>query len=80
MQNGWISEYEIYVSDDSVAWGNPIHRGNPARNNDRSTISFRKPAQGRYVRFVAIKGIDGQKFASIAELDIVPSENPDIEQ
>jgi hypothetical protein len=80
MQNGWISEYEVYVSDDPVVWGNPIHRGTLARNNNRSTISFAKPIQGRYVRFVALKGIDGQKFASIAELDIVPSENLDVEQ
>ncbi len=75
MRNGWISEYEVYVSDDPANWGNAVHHGSFARNNSRQTISFAKPVNGRYVRFVALKGIDGQKFASIAELDVILPEN-----
>jgi hypothetical protein len=79
MQNGWISEYEVYVSDDPANWGKPVHRGTLPRGKDRSMISFAKPATGRYVRFVALKGINGQKFAAIAELDVIPAEKPDAE-
>jgi hypothetical protein len=74
MQNGWISEYEVYVSDDPVNWGGAVHRGSFAHNNNPSTITFAKPVNGRYVRFVALKGIDGQRFASVAELDVFLAE------
>ena len=76
MRNGWISDYEVYVSDDPANWGKAVHRGTFPRNNSRSTISFAKPASGRYVRIVALKGFDGQKFAAIAELDVIPAEKP----
>jgi hypothetical protein len=80
MQNGWISEYEVFVSDDPANWGKAVHRGSFPRGKDRSMITFAKPATGRYVRFVALKGIDGQKFAAIAELDVIPAEQLDAEQ
>ncbi len=80
MQNGWISEYEVFVSDDPANWGKGVHRGTLSRSKDRAMITIAKPATGRYVRFVAIKGINGQKFASIAELDVIPSEKLDAEQ
>ncbi|NLH18061.1 MAG: beta-galactosidase [Phycisphaerae bacterium] len=80
MRNGWIREYEVFVSDDPANWGGVVHRGSFARNNNRSTITFAKAATGRYVRFVALKGIDGQKFASIAELDVIPAAQPEMEE
>ena len=45
------------------------------RGKDRAMITFARPVTGRYVRFVALKGIDGQKFASVAELDVILPEN-----
>ena len=80
MQNGWISEYEVYVSEDPANWGKAVYRGTLPRGQDRSIITFTKPATGRYVRFIALKGIDGQKFAAIAELDVIPAEKLDPEQ
>jgi F5/8 type C domain-containing protein/glycosyl hydrolase family 2 len=71
MQNGWISNYEIYVSNNTRKWGDPVCRGTFAQDKQLKKVLLSLPAKGRYIRFVATKGIRQQKFASLAEFDIV---------
>ncbi len=76
MRNGWISRYAVYVSDDPERWGEPVARGEPPLNRELKTIRFDTPTEGRYVRFVAVAGLEGQRFASVAELDVIADDGP----
>ena len=71
MANGWISRHEVYVSKDGQDWGQPVASGSFEKGRDRKTVAFKRAAKGRFVRFVALAGFDGQKFASIAELSLI---------
>jgi hypothetical protein len=71
MSNGWISRYEVYVSADGRDWGEPAASGSFEKGRDRKTIAFERGTKGRFLRFVALAGFDGQKFASAAEISLV---------
>jgi hypothetical protein len=73
MSNGWISEYQIYVSTDDKDWGTPSAAGVFQKGRSQKKVLFEKARTGRFIRFVALCGFDGQAFASIAELDIIPA-------
>jgi beta-galactosidase len=73
MSNGWISEYQVYVSTDGKDWGKPCAAGTFQKGRSDKNVLFEKPGTGRFVRFVALSGFDGQPFASIAELNIIPA-------
>jgi hypothetical protein len=76
MSNGWISEYQVYISIDGKNWGKPCAAGIFQKGRSDKNVLFEKPGSGRFVRFVALSGFDGQPFASIAEINIIPaSEN-----
>jgi hypothetical protein len=73
MSNGWISEYKMYVSMDGKNWGDPIAAGSFKRERSKKKVLFAKTYKAQFIRFVAVSGFDGQIFASVAELDIIPS-------
>jgi hypothetical protein len=73
MSNGWICEYQIYVSTDGKDWGNLIATGTFQKGRSEKKLLFKKACKGRFVRFVALSGFDNQTFASIAELNIIPA-------
>ncbi len=74
MSNGWISEYELYLSDDGLEWGGPVSAGGFRRGRDLQTVLFGQSRDARFIRFVAKAGIEGQIFASVAEIDIIAGE------
>lgn len=63
-------EYEIYLSNDGQEWGEPAAKGRIPREASDEIIQLRKPAQARYVKFVALNEQNGQPFASVAELEV----------
>ncbi|MBN2593826.1 MAG: discoidin domain-containing protein [Sedimentisphaerales bacterium] len=73
MANGWINKYEVYVSPDGQNWGQPAVTGQFAKDRNKKKVLFEKIREGRFFRFVALSGFDGQIFASMAELDIIPA-------
>jgi hypothetical protein len=73
MSNGWIAEYEVYVSADGKNWGDSIASGKFQKGRDKKKITFGKNQNAKFIRFVAVSGFDGQIFASIAELDVIPA-------
>jgi hypothetical protein len=73
MSNGWIAEYQVYVSLDGKNWGDPIATGIFKKDRNKKNVLFEKAGKGRFIRFVAASGFDGQIFASVAELDIIPA-------
>ena len=73
MSNGWINKYEVYISADGETWGEPAATGQFEKNRNMKKVLFEKNREGRFFRFVALSGFDGQIFASMAELDIIPA-------
>jgi len=68
--NGRVKDYEIYVSADGKEWGTVVAKGTWKNSGSEQTAKFKSPAKGRYLKLVALSEVEGQKFASIAELDV----------
>ena len=68
-ENGMIADYEFYVSDSSTDFGDPVAEGTFGTSREPTTVPF-PVKSGRYVRLVALTEINGQKFASVAELGV----------
>ena len=73
MSNGWISKYEVYLSDNPDNWGVPVAKGALQRGRVEAKIMFQS-RKAKFIRFVALEGLDKQIFASIAELELIPAE------
>ncbi|MHC4532601.1 MAG: discoidin domain-containing protein [Planctomycetota bacterium] len=73
MSNGWISKYQVYVSTDGKNWGQPCAAGTFQKGRSDKNVLFEKASTGKFLRFVALAGFDGQPFTSIAELNIIPA-------
>ena len=71
MQNGWFTDYESYVSEDGKDWGAPAAKGVFPADPAEKTVRFDKPRTGRFIRLVALKGLNDQPWCGIAELDIL---------
>jgi len=64
---------QVYVSSDRNNWGGPCAAGTFQKGRSDKNILFEKASTGRFVRLVGLSGFDGQAFASIAELNIIPA-------
>lgn len=69
--NGMISEYAIYISSDGKNWGAAIAKGRLPKSEKSSEIIFENSVNTKYIRFAALKGFNGQKWASLAELKLI---------
>ena len=69
MENARIGSFEVYLSDDRENWGKPVAAGWFAHGDDWQLVAFE--GNGRYLRFVALSGLDGQNFVAAAELEVV---------
>ena len=69
--NGCIKDYEIYVSNDNKAWGEPVAKGSFEKTAKLQKVMFRKPVKARYVRLRALNEQSGQDYASGAEFTLV---------
>ena len=70
-QNGWVKDYEVYVSQDGKSWGEPVCKGTFAANAELKRVMFSKPVKARYIRFRAFNEQNGQDFASGAEFSLI---------
>jgi lysophospholipase L1-like esterase/PKD repeat protein len=74
LENGRIADYEFYISDDGVTWGNPVAIGRFANSNQEKEVFF--PAlSGRYIRFRALTEVHDHPWTVIAELNLLQSGN-----
>lgn len=69
--NGWVKDYEIYVSIDGENWGDPVMKGTFTPNAETKRVMFNKPVQARYIRFNALNEQRGQDYASGAEFTLI---------
>jgi beta-galactosidase len=70
-RNGWIKDYECYISADGISWGAPATKGTFSADAKLKTVSFERPVTARFVRFIALTGFDDDPFTSIAEFSLL---------
>ncbi len=69
MDNGRIAEYEIHASMDGASWGEPVAAGRWSNDASKRTVHFKRPVRARYVRLTARSEVNGNAFASAAEVE-----------
>ena len=69
--NGYVKDYEIYVSQDGKEWGEPVHKGTFSRNGEPQKVMFKAPVKARYIRFRALNEQNGNDFASGSEFSLI---------
>jgi hypothetical protein len=71
-QNGWVKEYQFYVSTDGSNWGLPAMAGawDWTDGAKQKEVLFNRKV-GRYVRFVALSEVHGNPWTSMAGLVLV---------
>ncbi len=67
---GTVSKCNLYVSADSVYWGNPVVSGSFAKNANKKQVLFAGRV-GQYVRFVAKSEVNGEPWTSTAEIRVL---------
>ncbi|HPO14700.1 MAG TPA: discoidin domain-containing protein [Candidatus Hydrogenedentes bacterium] len=67
--NGFISEYQVFVSGEGKKWGEAIAKGTLDRNASAKEIRFKTPQTAQYLRLVAISGFNNQPFIALAEVE-----------
>jgi len=73
MANGRIAEIEVFCSPEDASWQSPVAVARWADTAQRQTVRFSGDVSGRYLRLLVKSEVNGQPFASLAELDVVPS-------
>jgi hypothetical protein len=73
MANGWISRYEFYVGQDGKTWGAPAASGAFDQDDQEKVVKFPAIQTGRFIKLVALEGVNGNPFAAVAELDVTPA-------
>ncbi|MGE3107096.1 MAG: alpha-L-fucosidase [Phycisphaerales bacterium] len=79
--NGTIVKYEFYTSDDGKQWGGaggagggPVSAGefpNIRNNPVEQRIMFGSPRTARFIKFVALSEVNGNPWASAAEIGVI---------
>ncbi len=70
--NGRIANYEFYVSEDGVNWGNPVATG-IFLNDATQKQAICAPKTGQFIRLRALSEVNGNPWTSMAELDVLGS-------
>ena len=71
MANGRIAECEIYCSTEPNSWAAPTAKVKWPNTDQLQTVNFKQPVKARYLKVVARSEVNGNPFASIAELDVL---------
>ena len=73
MANGRIARAEIYCAKTLDAWGAPVATVSWPNSDQLQSVHFSSPVLARYLRIRVLSEVNGNPFASIAELGIVTS-------
>jgi beta-galactosidase len=68
---GWVAKAAFSVSSDGKDWSGPVITTTFPRDMSEKQVILRKPVRARYVRFTALEGFEGQRFASLAEFRVI---------
>ena len=68
--NGWIAQYEFYISTDGSDWGTPVATGTFVNDASEKEVAF-SPVTGRFIRLRALSEVNGNPWTSMAELNVL---------
>jgi len=71
-ENGTIKDYEFYVSDDGVDFGQPVCKGTFEDSKDLKTVTF-DPKKCRFIKLKALSEVNDAAWTSAAEIGVVPA-------
>jgi hypothetical protein len=71
-ENGRIANYEFYVSTDGSSWGSAVATGTFVNTADEQEVFFDNVIAS-YVRLVALSEVNGNRWTSVAELNVYSS-------
>ncbi|MBI4582966.1 MAG: discoidin domain-containing protein, partial [Planctomycetes bacterium] len=74
MANGRIAAYELSASEDGERWSPPLASGRWPDLAEWQEVKLEKPVEARYLKLEAKSEVNGNAFASAAELDLIPAE------
>jgi phospholipase C len=69
-ENGTIRDYEFYVSNDGVDFGQPVQKGSFENSKARKTVTF-EPMQCQYIKLKALSEVNGEAWTSAAEIGVI---------
>jgi serine/threonine protein kinase len=72
-ENGTIKDYEFYVSDDGIDFGQPVNNGTFENSKDRKTVTF-APKPCRFIKLKALSEVNDGPWTSAAEIGVVPAD------
>ncbi|MDD3079726.1 MAG: glycoside hydrolase family 2 TIM barrel-domain containing protein [Paludibacter sp.] len=71
--NGRVASYEVYFSNDPNVWGEPAMSGQFANNSSIQSVNILSKPQARFLKFIAKSEVNGNNWASAAEIGIEAS-------
>ena len=71
MTNGRIARFAVYASDEGNDWGQPVATGEWPNSAQLQTVRFDQAVTTRFVKLVALSEVQGNSFASAAEIDVL---------
>ncbi|MCK5821936.1 MAG: discoidin domain-containing protein [Bacteroidales bacterium] len=69
--NGRIKDWELYVGDDYMNYGDPVATGTWDNNSAPKTVILPETKSGQYWKLVALSEVNGNAWSSAAEFSIV---------
>jgi hypothetical protein len=69
--NGRVKKYEFWISQDGQTWAGPVAAGEFANTADPSSVKLKPAVRARYFKFVALSEVNGQPYATAAEIDVL---------
>jgi F5/8 type C domain-containing protein len=70
--HGNIKDYEFYVSDDDVDFGQPVSKGTFENSKDLKTVNF-EARKCRFIKLKALSEVNDSEWTSAAEISVVPA-------
>lgn len=74
--NGIIKEYQFYISNDGVSWGDPVAIGEFV--DDKEARVLFTPKTGQYIRLVALSELNGNPWTTMAEINVLSFVSGDV--
>ena len=65
-----VKEYEVYFSSDGKTWGTAAVKGTFKNTTALQVAALSRSVDARYMKFVALSEINGNKWTSAAEIGI----------
>jgi hypothetical protein len=68
--NGRIKDYQLYLSTDTLNWGEPVSTGSWTNTAAPQEIEFPEGMVAQYFKLIALSEINGNPWASAAEFEV----------